>query len=204
LIAAIILIAVTLVGGLIFFYLCSFNLSGAPGYPLKLQVSPPGYPIFGELWKITVFKPSTSLDSNVSYYLPAKNAKIVIKALNKTGEIIEYHLFANDEGVAFFEYREQYGEVSFQAFLDGYAPSNEEKLGSSYAPRSELDWLFAFSIVSTGFVSSALIAKRIRSKQGKRLTQIWNVVLLGITGVSAVILIFSAYALLFRITSGGF
>jgi len=167
---------------------------------LDLQVSPSGYPETGASWSLIVFK--TNLSESHPVYRYAENATIIVEVLTVTQKTETYILLTDGEGRASFQYLEKYSEVSFQAFLEGYAPSNKIVLNRSYVPLSTLTWLSTFSITSIGL---ALSGKKYLGKKRKSIPiGLLNWTLLCILCLSSFVLVFTIYSFLFKGTFWGF
>jgi len=171
-----------------------------PALRLDLQVSPLGYPETGASWSLIVFK--INLSEGHPMYRYAENATIIVDILTITKKTETYMLLTDGEGRTSFQYLEKHSEVSFQAFLEGYEPSNKIVLNRFYVPLSTLTWLSTFSISSIGL---ALSGKKYLGKKRKSfLIELLNWTLLCILCLSSFVLVLTIYSFLFKSTFWGF
>lgn len=196
-IIAVLVIAVVLV----LFSLISVWIVRPPLEPyLELQVFPPGYPEIGDSWSLLVYK--TNLTDGTPTHKIAENATVIVDILARTNDVEFYELQTDDRGRTSFWYSPRYSEVCFQAFLNGYRPSNRVILNQSYVPGSTATFLFSFS---SGSIAGALgIGKYLMEKKKTRLRRIlyWNMPCIIV--VSSFILLLTFYSFLFKSTSWGF
>lgn len=199
------IVAVLVIAVAVFlFSLASYFLSSMARPPLEpyleLQIFPPGYPEIGDSWSLLVYK--TNLTDVTPIHKIAENATVIVDILARTNDVEFYELQTDDSGRTSFWYLPRYSEVCFQAFLNGYRPSNRVILNQSYVPRSTATFLFSFS--SGSIVGALGIGKYLMEKKKTRLRRIlyWNMPCIIV--VSSFILLLTFYSFLFKSTSWGF
>lgn len=124
---------------------------------LSLQISPPGYPLIGESWKINVYIANRTVDGK-PLYEPAFNSTVVVTVLSKGWEN-KYELRTDSNGEASFQFLPEYDSIAFQAYYSGIS-SEKVILSTSYISVEIVDTLLIFNAFSViGSLASGLVYK---------------------------------------------
>lgn len=128
---------------------------------IEMQVSPPGYPLVGELWTINVYVVNKTLSDKVTHN-PAPNATVHVTLLSE-GIQKTYVLSTNVNGEATFEYYPNYTDIAFEAQIPGLSPSQKIVLSTHYVSSDVVDSLLTLNLVSiVAWLSGGyLISKKI-------------------------------------------
>ena len=184
----------------VFTVLFSMWLAPRAGPRLDLEVSPPGYPEIGGFWSIFVYKTNFSEGRPVHEY--AENATVEVDVLTKINTAETYVLLTDDKGRSSFQYLEKHSEVCFQAFLEGYEPSDRIVLNQRYVPGGTVTWLSSFSLTCLALALGG--GSYLRGKRKSLFSRILYWTFLCIIGISSFILMSTIYSFLFERTSWGF
>jgi len=168
---------------------------------LAIQISPPGYPLVGESWRIEVYVVNVS--SGIPTFKPALNSTVVVTLLS-SGRRRTYELPVDENGVTTFQYRSAYSDIAFQAYHTGLTPSGKVVISRHYVSSNVVDdlWTINASISIFGSLASgfAIRKRELKGKSGK-LTK-W--ILLLIFLLFSFVAIFSTYSKFFQGTTWGY
>jgi hypothetical protein len=136
---------------------------GRVRWPLYLEVSPLGYPVPGESWKIYVYE--TDATSGKITLQPAANSVVVVNVrIGNYGQI--YNISANAEGQAFFQFLPQYSDVAFQAFK-GELKSDIITITAHYISPETINYLSTTNVLMSSLAAIGSLA--IRKKKVRQL-----------------------------------
>ena len=104
---------------------------------LVVQVSPPGYPIPGTAWKISVYEVSEYLNE-APILKPAPNSTVQI-TLMENGKKIIHQITTDSNGETNFEFMPDYTAIAFSAFTKNITRCETVALSTQYNDSQGLD-----------------------------------------------------------------
>lgn len=171
---------------------------------LTLDVSPPGYPIVGEFWRISVYVVTLDSSSRTLTYTPANDSTVVV-TLIMGGEEKTFEIPTDDNGIASFQYLSKYTDIAFEAINPEVPFSQGDRvvIRSNFISSNIVDTLLAFNVISgAGSIVSLLVPKL--NRMGKNSRRIMKTVLVCDICILAFVMLNTIYSKLFQSTIWGY
>lgn len=130
--------------------------SGRIWLPLHLEISPLGYPVPGESWKIWVYEADRMLGNVILQ--PAPNSSVVVNVrIGNYGQT--YNLSVNAEGQTFFTFLPEYSDVAFQAF-EGELRSQIIVIATNYVSSETVAYLSTINVLMSSLAAIGSLTTR--------------------------------------------
>lgn len=174
------------------------HIQSNPG--IRLNVNPPGFPVPGQYWQISVFSASQSPDGR-TYLTSLPNATVLVKYIDENRPMA-YSSTTDEEGHLEFQFLSQYSDVSFQA-ISGENKSDIWALtqqAEHYVSTDSVNSIFILSGVMSGITALSLGVPYFR----KRTRVIIGCLIGAVLGFSMFLLVISTIAKFFWLTPWGY
>jgi hypothetical protein len=171
-----------------------------PHSNVTLTINPPGFPVAGQFWQISVFSQNQSSDG-VTYLSPLPNATVLVKVIDGNQTTV-YNSTTDEQGHLEFQFLPEYTDISFQAVSGG----NESDIialtqqAEHYVSTDSVDFMYTLSTFMTGITALSVVVLHFT----KRVRIIFSWLIGAVLCLSLVQLVISVTAKLFWLTPWGY
>jgi hypothetical protein len=167
---------------------------------IVLSVNPPGFPVEGQFWQISVFSENQSSDE-VTYLSPLPNATVLVTVIVNNQPTV-YNSTTDEDGHLEFQFLTQYSDISFQAISGG----NESDI-IGFTQQAEhnvsadtVDFTYNLSILMSGITALSVVVLHF----AKKIRIIFSWLIGAVLCLSLVQLVISVIARYFWLTPWGY